>query len=82
MEFLGAILVECKKPLEVDFVRLKNPLKYGQVLVKLKYSGICGKQVEEYAGKMGPDQFLPHFLGHEGFGEVIEKHSSVKKINF
>lgn len=81
MKFEAAILVECKKPLEIETIELKNKLDIGQVLIELEYSGVCGKQVEEYLGKMGPDRFLPHLLGHEGCGIVIDKHSSVTKVN-
>lgn len=80
MKFKAAILAECKKPLIIDEISLVNRLKAGQVLVKLEYSGICGKQVEEYLGKMGEDKFLPHLLGHEGYGEVVDFHSSVKRF--
>jgi S-(hydroxymethyl)glutathione dehydrogenase/alcohol dehydrogenase len=49
-------------------------------LVKVEYSGICGKQIEEISGKMGPGPFLPHLLGHEGFGEVIECGPGIKTV--
>jgi len=80
MKFNAAILVECNQPLIVDRIALDRRLTAGQVLVKLSFSGICGKQVEEYLGKMGEDKFLPHLLGHEGYGEVVDFHSSVKKF--
>ena len=69
----AAILVESKKPLVVADVDLPTKLEYGQVLVKIFYSGICGAQVnEEIDAAKGPDKFLPHLLGHEGSG-VVEK---------
>ena len=69
----AAILVESKKPLVVANVDLPKKLEYGQVLVKIFYSGICGAQVnEEIDAAKGPDKFLPHLLGHEGSG-VVEK---------
>ena len=69
----AAILVESKKPLVVANVDLPKQLEYGQVLVKIFYSGICGAQVnEEIEAAKGPDKFLPHLLGHEGSG-VVEK---------
>ena len=45
-------------------------LSYGQVLVKVKYSGICGAQINEIDAVKGIDKFLPHLLGHEGSGIV------------
>ena len=38
--------------------------------MKIKYSGICGKQIDEIEGIGGKDEFLPHLLGHEGSGVV------------
>lgn len=68
---LAAILVEQKQPLVIDEISLPPDLQYGQVLVRVKYSGICGSQLGEIDGVKGPDRFLPHLLGHEG-GAVVE----------
>ena len=68
----AAILVESKKPLIVDNVELPNNLEFGQVMVRVFYSGICGAQINEIDAVKGPDKFLPHLLGHEGSG-VVEK---------
>jgi S-(hydroxymethyl)glutathione dehydrogenase/alcohol dehydrogenase len=67
----AAILVEQKKPLAIDDVELPQTLEYGQVLVKVFYSGICGSQIGEIDGVKGEDRYLPHLLGHEGSGEVM-----------
>ncbi len=68
----AAILVELNKPLIVDTIHLPDDLLYGQVLVKVKYSGICGSQLGEINGVKGPDKYLPHLFGHEG-GGVVQK---------
>ena len=68
----AAILAEQHKPLIIDDVELPRELNYGQVLVKIVYSGICGSQIGEIDGVKGEDKYLPHLLGHEGSGEVIE----------
>jgi len=68
----SAILVKSKKPLIVTEVELPRDLEFGQVLVKVCYSGICGAQINEIDAIKGPDKFLPHLLGHEGSG-VVEK---------
>ena len=68
----SAILVESKKPLVVAEIDLPAKLKFGQVLVKVCYSSICGAQINEIDAVKGPDKFLPHFLGHEGSG-IVEK---------
>ena len=56
----AAILVKSKKPLVVDEVKLPNKLHYGQVQVKIYYSGICGAQINEIDAVKGKDKFLPH----------------------
>ena len=68
----SAILVESKKPLIVAEIDLPAKLEFGQVLVKVCYSGICGAQINEIDAVKGLDQFLPHLLGHEGSG-IVEK---------
>jgi Zn-dependent alcohol dehydrogenase len=74
----AAILVEQKKPLVIDDVELPQTLDYGQVLVKVLYSGICGSQIGEIDGVKGEDKYLPHLLGHEGSGEVVDIGAGVK----
>jgi len=76
----AAILVETSKPLEVAEIELPKQLSFGQVLVKVKYSGICGAQFNEIEGAKGPDKFLPHLLGHEGSGVVVETGPGVKTV--
>jgi len=68
----AAILVESKKPLVVADIDLPDELEFGQVLVDVHYSGICGAQINEIDAAKGPDKFLPHLLGHEGSG-VVQK---------
>jgi S-(hydroxymethyl)glutathione dehydrogenase/alcohol dehydrogenase len=68
----AAILVQSKQPLIVDEITLPDTLGVGQVLVKVHYSTICGAQINEIDAVKGPDKFLPHLLGHEGSGTVIE----------
>lgn len=76
----AAILVEEHKPLVVAEVELPEELSFGQVLVKVYYSGICGAQINEMDGAKGPDKFLPHLLGHEGSGIVLEVGLGVKTV--
>src|SRR3989338_6877793 len=55
-------------------------LKQGQVLVQMAYSGICRSQLLEIKGDRGVDKFLPHTLGHEGSGIVVQIGQDVKKV--
>ena len=79
MKTRAAILVEQKKPLVIEEVEMPV-LKLGQVLVKVLASGICGSQIGEINGVKGPDRFLPHLLGHEGCGTVLEIGEGVRTV--
>jgi len=76
----AAILTESRKPLVVADVDLPNSLEFGQVLVDVHYSGICGAQINEIDAAKGPDKFLPHLLGHEGSGVVQETGPGVTTV--
>ena len=53
----------------------------GQVLVDMKWSGLCRSQLMEIQGARGPDKYLPHLLGHEGAGVVKDIGASVSKVS-
>ena len=76
----AAILVEQNKPLLVESIELPQSLDVGQVLVELECSGICGSQLGEIDGVKGPDRFLPHLLGHEGFARVLSIGPGVRHV--
>ncbi len=76
----AAILAESHKPLVVDTIELPPALFFGQVLVKVHFSGICGAQINEIEAIKGPDKFLPHLLGHEGSATVLETGPGVKTV--
>lgn len=79
MKTTAAILVEQKRPLVIDEVEVPA-LGYGQVLVQVRASRICGSQLGEIDGAKGPDRYLPHLLGHEGGGIVIETGPEVTHV--
>jgi S-(hydroxymethyl)glutathione dehydrogenase/alcohol dehydrogenase len=79
MKTRAAILVEQRKPLVIDEVELPA-LGYGHVLVQVKTSRICGSQLGEIEGVKGPDKYLPHLLGHEGGGIVLEVGPEVTRV--
>ena len=76
----AAILVKSKAPLVVEEVLPPDDLLPGQVFVKIEYSGICGAQINEIDAAKGPDQYLPHLLGHEGVGTVLESGLGVTTV--
>ena len=65
MKTQAALLVQTGQPL---------------VLAEIAYSGACGTQVMEWRGDKGEDKWVPHCLGHEGTGTVIEAGSAVTKV--
>jgi S-(hydroxymethyl)glutathione dehydrogenase/alcohol dehydrogenase len=76
----AAFINQLNKPLIIrDNISYEN-LKKGQVLVKIKYAGICGSQLYEIYGGRDNKKYIPHLLGHEATGIVIDYHPSVKKI--
>ena len=76
----AAVLSRLNEPLEVmTAVEYGSPAR-GQVLVKLAFSGVCHSQLMEVRGRRGPDAYLPHMLGHEGSGKVIEVGDGVSKV--
>ena len=79
MKFRAAVLVEQNHDLVIDELVVPK-LSFGLVLVKVICSGICGSQLGEISGVKGPDRFLPHLLGHEGCGEVLECGEGVTSV--
>ena len=75
----AAILYQLNAPLVIEDLEIPS-LGRGQVLVKLKCSGICRAQLNEMIGLKGPDRFLPHLLGHEGSALVEEIGTDVTRV--
>lgn len=80
MKFTGAVLVNTNHPLQlVENIQVPKLLA-GQVLVKVAYASVCHSQLMEQSGKRGIDKYLPHLLGHEGTGTVIDTGKGVNKV--
>jgi len=79
LKTIAAVLVEPGHPLEIGEIEIP-PLQRGQVLVEVSYSGICHTQLLETRGFRGEDRFLPHCLGHEGSGVVVETGPGVSRV--
>jgi S-(hydroxymethyl)glutathione dehydrogenase/alcohol dehydrogenase len=79
MKTQAALLVQTGQPLVLADIETPA-LKPGQVLVEVAYSGACGTQVMEWRGDKGEDKWVPHCLGHEGTGTVLEVGSAVTKV--
>tara|TARA_Y100001963_G_scaffold157815_1_gene255191 strand:- start:341 stop:1357 length:1017 start_codon:yes stop_codon:yes gene_type:complete len=76
----AAVLEQIDAPLAIKEVDL-TPLKFGQVLVKVLVSGLCGAQLHEIRGYKGNEKFLPHLMGHEGCGIVEHVGLGVTTVN-
>ena len=76
----AAILNKSNSELVLDKITLPENLLFGQVLVELITSGICGAQINEIDAVKGPDKFLPHLLGHEGYAQVLEIGKGVSTV--
>ena len=79
MKTKAAILFEVNRPLYVEELVIPS-LKAGQVLVRVFFSGVCHSQLNEVQGFKGEDKFLPHTLGHEGTGVVLDVGPQVTKV--
>jgi S-(hydroxymethyl)glutathione dehydrogenase / alcohol dehydrogenase len=79
MKMTAAVLEKCKQPLQLIELEIP-PLQRGQVLVKIAYSAICRSQLMEIGGYRGPDKWLPHLLGHEASGTVVDVGADVTKV--
>jgi S-(hydroxymethyl)glutathione dehydrogenase/alcohol dehydrogenase len=76
----AAVLVNPSSPLEIAEVEVPE-LENGQLLVEVAFSGVCHTQLLETRGRRGEDRFLPHCLGHEGSGRVLEVGPGVTALH-
>ena len=74
---LAAVLRNFNMPLEVLEVKLPS-LEPKQVMIRVISASICGSQVSEWLGQRDNSKWLPHLLGHEGFGEIVGIGSGVE----
>ena len=72
MKTQAAILTELGKPLTLAELTIPA-LKSGQALVEIAFSGVCHTQLLEARGHRGKDPYVPHCLGHEGSGTVLDR---------
>lgn len=76
----AAVLHSINEDLVVENLEVSGQLSLGQVLVKMHSSAICGSQLGEINGIKGNDIYLPHLLGHEGVGTVLQTFEGSKKL--
>ena len=71
----AAVLEQFGKPLMVKEVDVPA-VGPGEVLIRVRYCGVCGTDLKIKAGKSGPAS-LPMIMGHEAAGEVAEVGAGV-----
>lgn len=76
----AAIIGQINSPLTIENLTLPDVLEFGQVLVKVNVSGLCGAQLQEIAGEKNNAKFMPHLTGHEGSGIVEKIGPGVNKV--
>lgn len=79
MKTQAAVLVQTGAKLVMAELEIPA-LKPGQVLVEIACSGACGTQVMEWQGLKGEDKWVPHCVGHEGSGTVLECGAAVTRV--
>ena len=80
MKSMAAVLERLNFPLTLMELEVP-PLVCGQVLVKIHCSSICGAQIGEISGAKGVDKYLPHLLGHEGSGVIVDVGPGVSHVH-
>ncbi len=72
---MKAAIYEGKRQIRIDDIPKPTP-KEGEVLIKVKYTGICGSDLEAYKTGLYPKKGIA--LGHEIFGTISELGPGVK----
>ena len=77
----AAVLKQLGSSLDVVAdIKLPEILCTGQVVVEISLAGICRSQLMEISGGRGVDRWLPHMLGHEGVGTVVDIGPGVSRF--
>jgi S-(hydroxymethyl)glutathione dehydrogenase/alcohol dehydrogenase len=79
MKTKAAVAWSAGAPLEIEEIDLQGP-KAGEVLVRLKATGVCHTDAYTLSG-VDPEGLFPAILGHEGAGEVVEIGVGVTSLN-
>ena len=77
MQFRAAVLNEVNRPLTIETLEMA-PLAPGDVLVRMRASGLCHTDLEAIQGSLAYP--LPIVLGHEGAGVVERVGSGVTRV--
>ena len=79
MKMKAAVLNGVGQKFEIKEIDIASP-KNGEVLVKIKASGLCASDLNAIDGKRNLVPF-PAVIGHEAAGEVVECGENVTNVN-
>lgn len=74
---MKAGVLHAREDLRYEYIEKPSP-KAGEVLVKVKYTGICGSDIPRVNGDAS--HFYPNVLGHEFSGVIAEVGEGVTKV--
>src|ERR1700710_2722647 len=78
MKTRAAVAFKPKELLTIETIDLEGP-REGEVLVKIKASGVCHTDEFTLSGK-DPEGLFPAILGHEGAGIVVDVGPGVTSL--
>jgi S-(hydroxymethyl)glutathione dehydrogenase/alcohol dehydrogenase len=78
MDVIAAVARRAKIPLRIETVQLEGP-REGEVMVKIKATGICHTDAFTLSGA-DPEGIFPAILGHEGAGVIVETGPGVTSV--
>ena len=80
MKTRAAILETLCAPLVLDEIEVPS-LECGQVLVEVAPAASAAHNSGKSTVRRAPDKYLPHLLGHEGGGVVLETGPGVTQVH-
>ena len=75
------VLRESGKIPELEEIQVEDELERGQVLAKVRFTSLCGTQLEEIFTSSRNGKYMPHLFGHEASAEVIAVGADVTNIS-
>lgn len=65
---------------KLETIQVSEDLERGQVLAKVRFTSLCGTQLEEIFESSRNKNYMPHLFGHEASAEVVDVGPGVHHI--
>jgi S-(hydroxymethyl)glutathione dehydrogenase / alcohol dehydrogenase len=65
----------------LEDVQVSDDLERGQVLVRVRFTSLCGTQLEQIFTSSRNRRYMPHLFGHEASAEVIAVGPGVMNVH-